>query len=210
MRSSCRGPRWLEKVTPEVLLPLLRERLSSYKIPRAIFAIDGHQVPFLTSQKPDRRSLADLAAEPRGRQERYVTNVVNHVGLCVTDPERSRAFYENVFGFTHRNDLRPDDAPTSRLLQVPPPVRLTAVYLELGAFVLELLHFDRDGNDPARTRSFTEPGLTHLSFGVDDVAAACERVRAHGGQVLDDTDLGGIAILARDPDGQLLELLPRR
>jgi len=138
-----------------------------------------------------------------------MTDIVNHVGLCVTDPVRSRRFYENVFGFTHRNDLAPDDRATSKLLQVPAPVGVGVVYLVLDGFVLELLHFDREGNDPERARSFTEPGLTHLSFGVDDVAAACGRVRANGGRVLEETDLGGIAVMVRDPDGQLLELLPR-
>jgi predicted enzyme related to lactoylglutathione lyase len=70
------------------------------------------------------------------------------------------------------------------------------------------LHLDRPGNDPARPRPFTEPGLTHLSFTVDDVAATCARVRELGGEVLESTDMGGFAILVRDPDGQVLELLP--
>jgi lactoylglutathione lyase len=135
-------------------------------------------------------------------------SVVNHVGLCVTDLDRSRRFYEEALGFAHRNDLRVLDAPASRLLRVPKPVGLTAVYLELGGFVLELLHFDRDGNAPARDRSFTEPGLTHISFSVPDVAATCARVAALGGEVLADTDVDGAAILVRDPDGQLLELMP--
>jgi catechol 2,3-dioxygenase-like lactoylglutathione lyase family enzyme len=139
-----------------------------------------------------------------------MTTAVNHVGLCVTDADRSRRFYENVFGFTLRNTLAVKDELTGRLLQITPPVGLTAIYLELGGFVLELLHFDREGNDPARARSFTEPGLTHLSFRVADVAATCELVRAHGGQVLAETDLGGIAVMVRDPDGQLLEILPDR
>jgi catechol 2,3-dioxygenase-like lactoylglutathione lyase family enzyme len=87
------------------------------------------------------------------------------------------------------------------------------VYLTLGdpvagGAVLELLHFDRPGNEPARDRPFTEPGLTHLSLTVDDVAATCERVRELGGEVLEDTDMGGFAILVRDLDGQILELLP--
>ncbi|HET6950158.1 MAG TPA: VOC family protein [Acidimicrobiales bacterium] len=137
-------------------------------------------------------------------------SVVNHVGLCVTDLDRSRRFYEDAFGFAHRNDLRVPDAAASRLLQVPVPVGLTAVYLERDGFVLELLHFGRDGNAPRRDRSFTEPGLTHLSFTVDDVAATCAAVAAAGGEVLADTDMGGRAVMARDPDGQLLELLPRR
>lgn len=39
----------------------LREQLSSYKLPRHVFAVEATEVPYLTSQKPDRRSLADLA-----------------------------------------------------------------------------------------------------------------------------------------------------
>ena len=61
---------------------------------------------------------------------------------------------------------------------------------------------------PRRERSFTEPGLTHLSFSVDDLAATCDLVTEQGGEVLTDTDIGGLAIMVRDPDGQLLELLP--
>lgn len=132
----------------------------------------------------------------------------NHVGHCVTDLERSRRFYEEVFGFVHTYDLPVPDGPASRLLQVPAPVGMTAAYLELDGFTLELLCFRREGNDPRRTRSFTEPGLTHLSFTVADVGATCAKVVAHGGEVLEDTDVGGRAIMVRDPDGQLLELLP--
>ena len=139
-----------------------------------------------------------------------MASVVNHVGLCVTDAARSQRFYENVFGFTYRNTLKVEDEPTARLLHVAPPVGLTAIYLELEGFVLELLHFDREGNDPARPRSFTEPGLTHLSFGTADIRATCELVEAHGGQVLEDSSLGTTAVMVRDPDGQLLELLARR
>lgn len=132
----------------------------------------------------------------------------NHVGHCVTDLARSRRFYEEVLGFAHRRDLPVPDEPASRLLRVPAPVGMTAVYLEREGFVLELLHFDRAGNSPRRERDFTEPGLTHLSFSVDDIAASCERVAELGGEVLTDTDMGGRAIMVRDPDGQLIELLP--
>jgi catechol 2,3-dioxygenase-like lactoylglutathione lyase family enzyme len=134
--------------------------------------------------------------------------VVNHIGLCVTDIERSRRFYEELLGFVHQRDLRVPDAPASQLLRVAPPVGMTAVYLERDGFVLELLHFDRDGNAPARSRDFTEPGLTHLSLSVDDIAATCALVAPLGGEVLDDTNVAGMAVMIRDPDGQLIELLP--
>jgi hypothetical protein len=50
-----------------------------------------------------------------------------------------------------------------------------------------------------------EPGLTHLSLSVDDVAAAVARVADLGGRVVVDLP---VAAIVRDPDGQLVELLP--
>lgn len=131
----------------------------------------------------------------------------NHVGHCVSDLDRSRRFYEEVLGFTFQRELQVPDEPASKLLRVPAPVGMTAVYLERDGLVLELLHFDRPGNAPTRARPFTEPGLTHLSFSVDDIAAACKQVTDLGGEVLADTDIGGLAVMIRDPDGQLIELL---
>lgn len=55
----------------------------------------------------------------------------------------------------------------------------------------------------------TEPGLTHLSLTVDDMAAAVEQLVAHGGEVLADTDVT-VAVLVRDPDGQIIELVASR
>jgi lactoylglutathione lyase len=132
---------------------------------------------------------------------------VNHVGLCVTDVERSRRFYEAVLGFTSRRELEIPDELAADLLRVPPPVGLRAAYLERDGWVLELIAFDRPGNDPARERSFTEPGLTHVSFTVPDLSDAKALVAEHGGEVLDDTEAFGVAVMVRDPDGQLLELL---
>jgi catechol 2,3-dioxygenase-like lactoylglutathione lyase family enzyme len=137
-----------------------------------------------------------------------MTPRVNHVGLCVRDLTVARRFYVELFGFRVRNEMTVPDAPASKLLGVPEPVGLHATYLELDGFVLELLHFDRTGNAPLRSRDLTEPGLTHLSFGVADLDAACRRAEDLGGEVLADTNVGGMAVMIRDPDGQLLELLP--
>ncbi len=134
---------------------------------------------------------------------------VGHVGLGVTDLARSERFYVEALGFTRVRELSPPDEVTGKLLRVPEPVGLRAVYLSCGAFVLELLHFDREGNAAGRGRVMTEPGLTHLSFTVDDLADTLERVTRCGGQVLDDTHVG-VAVLVRDPDGQILELIAAR
>jgi catechol 2,3-dioxygenase-like lactoylglutathione lyase family enzyme len=134
--------------------------------------------------------------------------VWNHVGHHVADLDRALTFYRSVFGFEELHRLEIPDGVASRLLRVPEPVGLTAVYLGLDGVVLELLHLDRPGNEPARARGFAEPGLTHVSFTVEDLDATCAAVRRHGGEVLEDTNMAGFAVMVRDPDGQLLELLP--
>ncbi len=133
----------------------------------------------------------------------------NHVGLCVTDLERSRRFYEEALGFRFDRSLRPPDGISSTLLDVEAPLGLTAVYLVRDGLVLELLHFDREGNAPRRARVMTEPGLTHLSLTTDDLPATLAAVRERGGTVLEKSDIG-VAVMVRDPDGQLLELLTVR
>lgn len=148
-----------------------------------------------------------MTPEPNDPDRRAATTVVNHVGLCVADVDRSRRFYEEAFGFVFQRQLSVPDDMASKLLRVPAPVGLTAVYLERPGFVLELLHF-ADWPGSARERPLTETGLTHLSISVEDVAATCERVAEMGGEVLADTDMDGRAVMVRDPDGQLLELLP--
>jgi catechol 2,3-dioxygenase-like lactoylglutathione lyase family enzyme len=130
----------------------------------------------------------------------------NHVGLCVTDLDRSRRFYQGLLGFSFVRTLDVPDAPADRLLQLDAPLGMSAVYLSKDGLVLELIHYSRPGNPPARRRPMNEPGLTHLSLSVDDLPALCARVAEFGGEVLTDTDLG-VAVFVRDPDGQLVELL---
>jgi catechol 2,3-dioxygenase-like lactoylglutathione lyase family enzyme len=133
--------------------------------------------------------------------------VVNHLGQGVTDLARSRTFYEEVLGFEFWREIRPPDESTATLLGLAPPLGMTACYLRRDGFVLELLEF----GDPAHRRapvrrSMDEPGLTHLSFSCD-VDATCARAVEHGGAVLTETNIGA-AVFIRDPDGQLIELLP--
>ena len=87
------------------------------------------------------------------------------------------------------------------------PLGLQCVYLRRDGFVLELLHFADAGDGRGHERVMNEAGLTHISVSVDDIPATCARVEELGGEVLRDTDID-FAIFVRDPDGQLLELLP--
>jgi predicted enzyme related to lactoylglutathione lyase len=123
--------------------------------------------------------------------------VFNHVGICVTDLERSRRFYEQV--------LKAPEEGTSKLLQIPEPVGLKAVYMVRDGLVLELLYYAQAEARPFRERVMNEPGLTHLSLSVGDIPAVLKKVVPNGGQVIEETDMEA-AIIIRDPDGQIIEL----
>lgn len=134
--------------------------------------------------------------------------IYNHTGQVVSDLERAKRFYQEVFGFKFWYEITPPDGPMAKLSSLTPPLGTTASYWTLDGFVLELLHYSAAGaTAPIRSRTMNEPGLTHLSISVDDVRSTAEKVAACGGSVLEDTDVGA-AVFVRDPDGQLLELLP--
>ena len=132
----------------------------------------------------------------------------NHVGQCVTDLERSKRFYCELFGFTLEREIEPPDESSAQLLSLTPPLGMTAAYIVRDGLVLELLHFAAARQTrPFRPRTVNEPGLTHLSLSVDDIDAVCARVPDYGGEVIAASNIGA-AVFVRDPDGQLLELLP--
>jgi catechol 2,3-dioxygenase-like lactoylglutathione lyase family enzyme len=140
------------------------------------------------------------------RENPGVTSVVNHVGQCVTDLERARRFYVDLFDFEEVRRLQPPDDPSARLLRLEPPLGMTAVYLRRDGFVLELLQFADRPQPTFRPRTMDELGLTHLSLSCD-LERVVPRIAEYGGEVLADTDIGG-GIFVRDPEGQLVELLP--
>ena len=133
--------------------------------------------------------------------------VFNHVGLCVADRERSRRFYEGLLGFTFWWDLKLPDEGTAVLLQLEPPIGVRASYLIRDGFVLELIDYSKREPRTGPQRVMDEVGLTHMSLSVSDLAGVLEQVESFGGAVIQEATTGQFAMI-RDPDGQLIELLP--
>jgi lactoylglutathione lyase len=134
--------------------------------------------------------------------------IYNHTGHVVTDLARSKRFYQEVLGFRSWYEITPPDDPTAKLCGLEPPLGTTASYLTLDGFVLELMHYSAPGAvAPFQRRGMNEPGLTHLSISVDDVREVAAKAIEYGGRIVEESDIGA-ALFIRDPDGQLIELLP--
>lgn len=125
----------------------------------------------------------------------------SHVRITVTDIQRSRSFYDSVFGLPVALELPPDaDAATREQLSW----LYGGVVYRLGHSLLGLRPVAHDAFDEDRV------GLDHLSFAVSgraDLAAAAATLDALGVAHGPVKDIGVASILEfRDPDNIALEL----
>lgn len=117
--------------------------------------------------------------------------------IRIGDLERSKKFYCEVLGM--------------RLLREHkfPEGEFSLAFLGYGdesdSTVLELTH------NWGQTEYDLGDGYGHIAIGVDDVYAACERIREAGGNVVREAGpmKGGTTVIAfvEDPDGYKIELL---
>lgn len=137
----------------------------------------------------------------------------SHVGLCVSDGERSKRFYTEALGFSPTADFRVG-AEFARLMELD-DVALRSQFLERDGTTIELLTYDAPRTiGDAHRRSMNQLGLTHLSFRVDDVDGVAALVAQHGGTVhhetrtrLGDGDAASDFVYCSDPDGIRIELM---
>jgi len=120
-----------------------------------------------------------------------------HTMLRVGDLDRSLRFYVDVLGMRL---LRRKDYPEGRFT-----LAFVGYGEESDSTVLELTHnWDTKSYEPGS-------GFGHVAIGVDDVYAACARIRAQGGKITREPGpmKHGSTVLAfvEDPDGYKIELL---
>lgn len=137
------------------------------------------------------------------------TTVFSHVGICVTDLDKSLTFYCDGLGF-ERGESFPIDATFGAALEVPGDLALTSQFIRREGLAVELLHYTVPAptGEPSQRRN--QLGLTHLSFYVDDVDATAASLVAAGGTVIESTRTTneGIDLLfLHDPDGVRIELM---
>jgi len=133
----------------------------------------------------------------------------NHVGISVSDIERSIAFYRDMFGMQQLCDVFPfGDERVQAIMDIP---GVTGRMCMIGKDNLQLELFEftggraKDANYPV-----SDHGYSHFGFEVDDVDATYARLKEAGVRIHSPviTFDGGIrAIYARDPDGNVFEAL---
>ena len=137
----------------------------------------------------------------------------SHFGICVSDLERSLAFYCEALGF-EKAESHEIGSEFAGLMDLP-DVAVTSQFIRRGPTAIELLAFQKPSPSGDRTRrAVNQLGLTHLSFRVHDVSAVAAKIVEFGGSIVESSrtgiDLGGAAlefVYCTDPDGVRVELM---
>jgi catechol 2,3-dioxygenase-like lactoylglutathione lyase family enzyme len=139
----------------------------------------------------------------------------HHVGITVSDLDRSIAFYTGVLGLELASEPTPvfDDPGLGPAVGVP-GAALRCVLLKLGDGLLELLEYVRPESPIAAPLPQNALGAQHVGFLVDDVAARKAELEAAGVTFLSEINAVDEGVLAgwrwvyfTDPDGNALELV---
>lgn len=117
----------------------------------------------------------------------------DHIGIMVSDMDRSIAWYTEVLGLKLRQRVRLSE-------------RAELAFITLGDTEIELICRQGDFN-------FAREGVVnHLAFTVDDIAAVLAHLKAHGVTLRDETPRYLEAVQAQiaffaGPDGETFELV---
>jgi lactoylglutathione lyase len=140
----------------------------------------------------------------------------SHIGVCVSDLERSTRFYAEVLGF--RPVLTMDLGPEVSATMEVEDCAFTSRMLGRGDVRVELLHWrSQEADGDGERRPMTRLGLTHLCLRVDDPEPVLQAAEAHGGRAHrhTTTELPGLGVdggpvrlvYLTDPDGVRIELM---
>ena len=137
---------------------------------------------------------------------------VTHIGLCVSDLERSRHFYRDLLGFEEKTHFTVDGEPTATTMGLP-ELSLHCAFLERDGIRIELMSFPTPGTvGETALRPTNHVGFTHFGCRVQDIEEVERRLVSGGAQVLHDTrvenpDFESKLLWVTDPDGVRIELV---
>jgi glyoxylase I family protein len=132
---------------------------------------------------------------------------MHHVGLRVSDLERSTRFYREAFGARIELDAPVPGDTTEQLFGAEPGTtsHVRGIIFDEGA--IEIFAFDP--SKPTTPTDQTVANQMHLCLYVDDVHGVAARIEAAGGSLLFPPMQWGEFhfVYTADPDGNVIELL---
>ena len=133
---------------------------------------------------------------------------LGHVGLGVSDMDRSLAFYRDLLGMEIIMDLDISDDRIAKVIGVP-GAKCHIVHLKLGDNVLELFqYFNPVGKNRTKELQQYDQCFTHIGFEIDDFHKHIAQLKKHNIEFLGEPqEFRPNVWIAyfRGPDGEVCE-----
>jgi len=198
---------------PEVLRRI--QAAGAGVLPQRVLPSGGEPPRVACVRDPDGElfQLVSTGAGSLGAHGRRWWPSMPHLVLTVSELDRSVRFYRDVLGLLFEGEAQVEGGPAVGMLELPEASFRQAALWKAGLCLL-LREYRAPKALPKRGGAMNQLGFTHLSFNVHDLPGTLEAARRFGVEMMDDTALvmdpaqPPVAIFLRDPDGQLIELLP--
>jgi len=104
---------------------------------------------------------------------------IDHVGIAVTDLEASIGEYRRLLGVEPTHRERVEDQGVDEVL------------FAVGSSYIQLLGALGPDTPVGRTLATRGPGVHHIAYRVEDIAAALDHLRAEGARLIDESPRPG-------------------
>ena len=139
---------------------------------------------------------------------------IGHVGICVSDMDRSLRFWRDGLGFEVVREFEFRGSSWKRVLELD-ELDLQTKIMRRDHMTIEIMAFAKPGHvGSAERKPMNQLGFTHLAVWVSEIDAAVRRIEEYGGRVIEETrmsfdhpKLRGKWVICTDPDGVRIELL---
>jgi catechol 2,3-dioxygenase-like lactoylglutathione lyase family enzyme len=131
----------------------------------------------------------------------------HHVGITVTDIDRSLAFYRDELGLPVLNRFEVSGDAFETVVGIDGATG-RFVHLDGGDLRIELVEYEPSG-EPQADSSLDRPGTTHLGVSTANVDGTIDEL-SDDIEILSEpqtTESGTRLVFCRDPDGTLVEIL---
>lgn len=144
---------------------------------------------------------------------------MQHIGVCISNLEKSLDFYCNTLGLRKVAEFEADDEKITKNILGLEGAKLKVAMVQHGeapdATVVELIQFLSPSGKPfPKDFQYNHVGVTHIAFKVNEIEKMYQDLAAKGVQFnsppqsLEAKDFGLIkAVYFKDPDGITLEFM---
>lgn len=104
---------------------------------------------------------------------------INHIGVAVESLDSTLPFYRDALGMEYKGMEEVADQ------------KVRVAMLQIGESKIELLEPTSDDSPIAKFLAKNGPGIHHIAYEVDDVAAALDRMKEQGARLIDESPRDG-------------------